>query len=78
MAPYAGPLALLLRVNTAISPFEFTATPEASPRFMSAGSFRKFGAESNGISGTDCCANAVPANASDAMSAKLVRLIDPP
>ena len=30
----------------------FIATPETSPRFMSAGSFRKLGTESNGISGT--------------------------
>src|SRR6185295_13991452 len=55
VAPYAGPLALLDRVNTAISPFELTATPDASPRFMSLGSLRKFGTESNGISGTGCC-----------------------
>src|SRR5712671_5879753 len=39
----------------ATSPFEFTATPETSPTFMSPGSLRKFTFPSNGISGT--CAN---------------------
>src|SRR5262245_7087612 len=36
----------------ATSPFELTATPDTSPTFMSAGSFRKFTLPSNGISGT--------------------------
>src|SRR5262245_12861817 len=61
VAPYAGPPALFDRVYTAISPFELTATPDASPRFMSAGSLRKLMSASNGISGT-CCASAVDAN----------------
>src|SRR3977135_1877677 len=40
-------------------PFEFTATPEASPRCMSGGSLMKFGTESNGSSGAEIdCANA--------------------
>src|SRR5712671_5818535 len=39
-------------------PLELTATPEASPRCISGGSFRKFGTESKGISGAACCANA--------------------
>src|SRR5271169_1005582 len=39
-------------------PLELTATPEASPRFMSGGSFSRFGTESKGISGGCCCANA--------------------
>src|SRR4051812_6427821 len=36
-----------------ILPFEFVATPEASPRYMSGGSLMKFGTESNGISGAE-------------------------
>ena len=59
VAPYAGPLALFDRVNTAMSPFELTAMPEASPRFIPAGNLRKLMSASNGISGTDCCAIAV-------------------
>src|SRR5689334_23875892 len=49
--------------------FEFTAIPDTSPRYRSVGSFRKFGTESNGISGTSAArtgANAAalrPANA---------------
>src|SRR5262245_21235422 len=39
-----------------MSPFEFTATPDASPRFMSGGSLRKLMLPSNGISGTGCWA----------------------
>src|SRR5688572_10482905 len=35
-------------------PFELVATPIASPRYTSAGIFRKFGTDSNGISGTFC------------------------
>src|SRR6516162_3909128 len=56
VAPYAGPV-VLPRLNTKICPFEFTATPEASPKCRSLGSLKKFGTESNGISGTACCAN---------------------
>src|SRR5580692_4561281 len=37
-------------------PLELTATPETSPKYKSAGSLRRFGTESKGIS----CANAVP------------------
>src|ERR1700730_774677 len=47
-------------------PLELTATPEASPRYMSGGSFRKFGTESNGISGGCCCANADGLNSMNA------------
>src|SRR5882757_8677995 len=40
-------------------PFEFVATPEASPRCMSGGSLMKFGTESKFSSGADVdCANA--------------------
>src|SRR5580692_10456483 len=39
-------------------PLELSATPEASPRFMSGGSLSRLGTESNGISGGCCCANA--------------------
>ena len=37
--------------STAIRPFEFTATPSTSPRFMSGEYLRKSAATSNGISG---------------------------
>src|SRR6185503_8547717 len=37
-------------------PFELVATPVTSPRYSLSGSFRKFGTESNGISGTASCA----------------------
>src|SRR5215813_9582738 len=38
-------------------PFEFTATPETSPKYKSGGSCKKSGTERNGISGTGgCCA----------------------
>src|SRR5262245_5371925 len=33
-------------------PFELTATPSVSPKFMSGASLKKFGADSNGMSGT--------------------------
>ena len=48
---YAGPPALLERVKTKTCPFELTATPETSPKFIPAGSFKKSGTESNWISG---------------------------
>src|ERR1039458_8231340 len=35
-------------------PLELVATPMPSPRCRLGGSFRKFGADSNGISGTFC------------------------
>src|SRR3954470_22237641 len=35
-------------------PFEFVATPIASPRYNPGGNFRKFGTDSKGISGTFC------------------------
>src|SRR5690242_14220521 len=63
VAPYAGPAALFDRVNTKTCPFEFTATPAPSPKFRSGGSLKKFGTESNGISGGGCCANAARLNA---------------
>src|SRR5689334_4223251 len=37
-------------------PFEFVAMPATSPRYSLSGSLRKFGTESNGISGTFNCA----------------------
>src|SRR4051812_9677316 len=37
-------------------PLELTATPAASPRCISGGSFKRFATESYGISGGDCCA----------------------
>src|SRR5438477_9553244 len=47
--------------------FEFTAIPDTSPRYISGGSFRTLGTESNGISGTSPARNglnaAVPAHA---------------
>src|SRR2546425_1717212 len=53
VAPYAGPVTLP-RLNTKTCPFELTATPEASPKCRFSGSLKKFGTESNGISGTAC------------------------
>src|SRR5579863_1576830 len=48
-----------------IWPFEFSATPDTSPRYKSGGSFRRFETESKGISGTASCANAAePTNSS--------------
>ena len=47
--------ALLERVNTKMCPFEFTATPGTSPKFMPSGSLRKSGTDSNGISGAVLC-----------------------
>src|SRR4029077_14665173 len=43
-------------------PFEFRATPASSPKLRSAGSLKRFGTESNGISGTACCAPRVVAH----------------
>src|SRR5579864_6859697 len=46
-------------------PLEFVATPTASPITTLSGNFRKSGAESKGISGTEICANkGVAANTS--------------
>ena len=53
-APYAGPYALFDRVKTKMCPFELTATPGTSPKFIPSGSFKKSGTESNGISGASC------------------------
>src|SRR2546426_5382355 len=53
VAAYAGPV-VLPRLYTKMCPFELTATPDASPKCKSGGSLKKFGTESNGISGTDC------------------------
>src|SRR5262245_25367166 len=38
-------------------PLELTATPDTSPKFIPAGSLKKSATESNGISGTVCCAS---------------------
>src|SRR5438034_5453859 len=75
VAPYAGPV-VLPRLNTKMCPFEFTATPEASPKCRSAGSLKKFGTESNGISGTVCWANAAQLNSNNMTSRK--RFTEPP
>src|ERR1051325_2666278 len=54
-------------------PFELTATPGTSPKFMPAGSFRKAALESNGMSGTVCCADALAAaSRTDAQSRSLM------
>jgi len=42
------------REKTKTFPLEFTATPATSPKLRSAGSLKKSGTESKGISGTDC------------------------
>src|SRR5439155_10637431 len=39
------------RTYTNTCPFELVATPTASPKYVPAGSLKKFGTESNGISG---------------------------
>src|SRR2546429_5133154 len=58
-----------------MSPFELTAMPDTSPRFMSAGSFKKFGTESKGISGTACCAfDVTPSSTMRAMSRCFTRI----
>src|SRR6266566_3139571 len=75
VAPYAGPFALLPREKTAISPFELTATPDASPKLMSAGSFRNVTLPSNGISGTDGWANPGTAVPNSAMNTNVMRFI---
>src|SRR5581483_5502135 len=63
-----------------MSPFELTATPEASPRFIPSGSFRTFTSPSNGISGTDDCATSVAPSAIAAapMNASAQLLMDVP
>src|SRR5438093_5658951 len=43
-------------------PFESTATPGTSPKFIPDGSLKKSGTESKEISGTLCCANNGSAN----------------
>src|SRR4029077_8273743 len=40
-----------------MSPFEFVATPTASPITTLSGNLRRLGAESNGVSFTATCAN---------------------
>src|SRR5262245_31771447 len=49
---YAGPPALFDLVKTNTCPFEFTATPATSPKFIPGGSLKKSGTESKGMSGT--------------------------
>src|SRR5215510_3200034 len=68
---YAGPPALFERVNTKTYPFEFTATPGTSPKFMPPGSLRKSAVESKEMSGTLCCASAGAA----ASRARLNRIV---
>src|SRR5581483_12518626 len=68
----------------ATSPFEFTAMPDTSPKFMSFGSLKKFGTESNGISGTaaPCCAesesDSAPIAATSVAIPNVVRFIHHP
>src|ERR1700704_1398351 len=50
-AAYAGPL-VLPRDSANTWPFELTATPVSSPKYMPSGSFSGSGVESNWISGT--------------------------
>ncbi len=49
-------------------PFEFTATPGTSPKFIPGGSLKKSGTESKGISGTFCCAKEAGAIKAKSMS----------
>src|SRR5262245_41864156 len=60
VAAYAGPV-VLPRLKTKTWPCELTATPDASPRYRSAGSFRNSASAVYGISGAGCCAKAVAA-----------------
>src|SRR5215472_3504180 len=55
-ARWAGPV-VPPRENTKMCPFERTATSDTSPKCRSAGSLKKLGVESKGISGTACCAH---------------------
>ena len=48
------PAGAVRRVKTKTCPFELTATPDTSPKFMPSGSLRKSATESNSSSGT-CC-----------------------
>src|SRR3954452_6376825 len=74
--PWAGRALDPPRENTKTWPLEFTATPAASPRCRSGGSFRKFGTESYGIEGAGCpalpssCASAGAANAMSAAASQ--------
>ena len=52
-----GPAGVAAR-NTKMWPFELTATPDASPKYMSGGSFSGLGTESKVMLGTACCAKA--------------------
>src|SRR5215813_11542951 len=54
-AMYDGPLTLP-RENTNTWPFELSATPATSPKFISGGSFSGFGTDSNASVGGICCA----------------------
>src|SRR5665213_370809 len=66
-AAEAGPL-VLPRDSTNTWPLELTETPDASPKYMLAGSFKGLGTESNGIVGTACCAKACCVKAGDPAS----------
>ncbi len=52
-AAYAGP-EVLPRESTKMFPFEFTATPVASPRYTSLGSLSTSGTESKAMTGASC------------------------
>ena len=59
-------------------PFELVATATDSPRFSPGGSFRKFGTDVNGMSGTPvivafCCATRDPVVSSTAMAQTAVK-----
>src|SRR6185295_8530594 len=77
VGPKAGPETLFDRENTKMCPFEFTATPGTSPKFMPSGSLKKSGTESKDISGALCCANDGTAN-NRTDNANRQRFIQPP
>ena len=58
-------------------PFEFSATPSASPRFMVGGYFRKLGTDTKGISGASrvwAPAGAAPRASATAAATMMKRL----
>src|SRR5579871_1741711 len=56
-AAYAGPL-VFPRESANTCPFELTATPDTSPKYMLVGSFSGLDTDSKLIVGTACCARA--------------------
>ena len=51
-------------------PLRVERDASASPKFRSGGSLKKFGTESNGISGGGCCANDVAPSSTNSMAMK--------